>query len=376
MGIRILVADDEPDIVLSVSERLRWLGHEVIPAGDGSAALAAVESHTIDLALVDISMPRLNGIEVLKRIKQRWPSLPVIILTAYGTIRLAVEAMKEGAVDFISKPFEPGQLDAVVAAALERNELKGEMTRLLGEVSHDVKNLLMPLVTGTDLLAEEIEDLFRKMPAMDHAKAKESHFVCEEVIQMLRNTSQRIQSRMKGIADYVAVTRAPQVFEPCRLANVVESVGKSVHVLLKQKRIALYREGLESLPPIMADENRLYSAFYNLVHNAIPEVPAGGSITIRGHHDPETESVVLTVHDTGTGMPPEIRASLFTNRVVSRKTGGTGLGTRIVKDVVDGHGGQIAVESQEGMGTTFTVSLPVHQSVCVLPRPVGSASLD
>ena len=376
MGIRILVADDEPDIVLSVSERLRWLGHEVIPAGDGSAALAAVESHTIDLALVDISMPRLNGIEVLKRIKQRWPSLPVIILTAYGTIRLAVEAMKEGAVDFISKPFEPGQLDAVVAAALERNELKGEMTRLLGEVSHDVKNLLMPLVTGTDLLAEEIEDLFRKMPAMEHAKAEESHFVCEEVIQMLRNTSQRIQSRMKGIADYVAVTRAPQVFEPCRLANVVESVGKSVHVLLKQKRIALYREGLESLPPIMADENRLYSAFYNLVHNAIPEVPAGGSITIRGHHDSETESVVLIVHDTGTGMPREIRDSLFTNRVVSRKTGGTGLGTRIVKDVVDGHGGQIVVESQEGMGTTFTVSLPVHQSVCVLPRPVGSASLD
>ena len=75
-------------------------------------------------------------------------------------------------------------------------------------------------------------------------------------------------------------------------------------------------------------------------------------------------------------MPPEIRDSLFTNPVVSRKTGGTGLGTRIVKDVVDGHGGQIAVESQEGIGTTFTVSLPVHQSVCVLPSPFGSGLLN
>jgi signal transduction histidine kinase len=370
MGIRILVADDEPDIVLSVSERLRWLGHEVISAGDGSAALTAVESHTIDLALVDASMPRLSGIEVLKRIKQRWPGLPVIILTAYGSIRLAVEAMKEGAVDFITKPFEPGQLDAVVAAALERTELKGEMTRLLGEVSHDVKNLLMPLVTGTDLLAEEIEDLFRRMPVMDHAKAEESHFVCEEVIQMLRNTSQRIQSRMKGIADYVAITRAPQVFESCRLATVIDSVAKSVHVLLKQKRIALHKEGLDALPLIMADENRLYSAFYNLVHNAIPEVPAGGSITICGQHDPARESVVLTVHDTGKGMPQEVRESLFTNRVVSRKVGGTGLGTKIVKDVVDGHSGQITVESQEGKGTTFTVSLPIHQSTCI-PSSVG-----
>lgn len=370
MGFRILVADDEPDIVLSVSERLRWLGHEVISASDGAAAVAAVESHTIDLALVDVSMPRLSGIEVLKCIKQRWPNLPVIIVTAYGTIRLAVDAMKEGAVDFITKPFEPGQLDAVVAAALERTELQGEMTRLLGEVSHDVKNLLMPLVTGTDLLAEEMEDLFRTMPAMDHAKAEESHFVCEEVIQMLRNTSQRIQSRMKGIADYVAVTRAPQVFEPCRLATVIESVGKSVQVLIKQRRITLYREGLEDLPPIMADENRLYSAFYNLVHNAIPEVPVGGSITVRGQHDPATESVVLAVHDTGKGMPPEVRESLFTNRVVSRKVGGTGLGTKIVKDVVDGHGGQITVESQEGKGTTFTVSLPIRHTTCI-PSSVG-----
>lgn len=375
MGIRILVADDEPDIVLSVSERLRWLGHDVFSAADGAAALVVLESHTIDLAFLDVSMPRLGGIEVLKRIKQRWPSLPVIILTAYGTVRLAVEAMKEGAVDFITKPFEPGQLDAVVAAALERTEVKGEMTRLLGEVSHDVKNLLMPLVTGTDLLAEEIEDLFRKLPAMDPAKAEASHFVCDEVIQLLRNTSQRIQSRMKGIADYVAATHAPQTFVSCRLAGVIESVGKSVHVLLKQKHITLYREGLDLLPPIMADENRLYSAFYNLVHNAIPEVPVGGSITIRGRHDPDTEAVMLTVHDTGKGMPPEIRDSLFTNRVVTRKAGGTGLGTKIVKDVVDGHGGRIAVESREGMGTTFTISLPIHQSPCAA-KPVGSAALD
>lgn len=374
MAIKILVADDEPDIVLSVSERLRWLGHEVITAGDGSAAVAAVESHTIDLALVDVSMPRLSGIEVLKRIKQRWPDLPVVILTAYGTIQLAVEAMKEGAVDFITKPFEPGQLDAVVAGALERSELKGEMTRLLGEVSHDVKNLLMPLVTGTDLLAEEIEDLFRKMPAMDHAKAEESHFICEEVIQMLRNTSQRIQGRMKGIADYVAITRAPQVFEPCHLATVVESVAKSVQVLLKQKRIALHREGLDTLPSIMADDNRLYSAFYNLVHNAIPEVPAGGSITIRGYHEADTESVMLTVHDTGKGMPPDVRESLFTDRVVSRKVGGTGLGTKIVKDVIDGHSGHITVESEVGKGTTFTIRLPIRQPSDVVEFSAGAGT--
>ena len=363
MGIRILVADDDPDIVMGLSERLRWLGHEVVVAGDGQAAVTAVESHAIDLVFLDIGMPRLGGIEALKRIRKRWPNLPVVILTAYGTIRLAVEAMKEGAIDFITKPFESTQLDAVVATALERSELKGEVTQLLGEISHDVKNMLMPLVTGTDLLAEEITDLFKALPEMESSRTQQSHHVCEEVIRMLRNSSQRIQDRMKSIADYVAVTSAPQKFESCQIDKIAASVVKSLHVLVKQKQLALRLVGLDTLPAIMADENRLYSALYNLVHNAIPEVPAGGSITIRGSHDRGEQFIALTVQDTGKGMPPEVRDNLFTKRLISRKSGGTGLGTKIVKDAVDSHGGQITVDSQVGKGTTFHIRLPIHQSV-------------
>lgn len=360
MGIRILIADDDPDILLSLSERLRWMGHDVISAGDGQAALTAVESQAFDLAFLDVSMPRVNGIEALKRIRQRWPNLPVVIVTAYGTIKLAVEAMKEGAVDFITKPFEQGQIDLVVASAMGRSKQRAEITRLMGEITHDVKNLLMPLVTGTDLLAEEIDDLFKKIPAMESAQAEESHFACDEVIQMLRNTSRRIQDRMKAIADYAALTGVPEKFEPCRIAKIAESVVKSLRVLAEQKQVALRIDGLDNLPVIVGDEPRLYSLLYNLVHNGIPEVPPRGSITICGCHRADEDSIELTVKDTGNGMPPDVRDSLFTNRLVSRKTGGTGLGTRIVKDVVDMHGGQIAVESQEGQGTTFVIRLPIR----------------
>src|SRR5688500_14450081 len=122
MGIRILVADDHPDTVMSLSERLRWLGHDVVTAADGQAALAAVESHALDPAFFDVSMPRLNGIEALKIVRKRWPDLPVVVVTAYGTIRLAVEAMKEGAVDFITKPFEQGQIDQTVTTLIARSE--------------------------------------------------------------------------------------------------------------------------------------------------------------------------------------------------------------------------------------------------------------
>ncbi len=360
MGMRILVADDDPDIVLSVSERLRWLGHEVVTACDGKAALAAVESYALDLALLDVSMPLLNGIEVLRRIRLRWPNLPVVILTAYGTIRLAVEAMREGAVDFITKPFGHGQIDQVVSAVLGGSEQRADMTRLMGEVTHDVKNLLMPLVTGTDLLAEEIDDLFKQFPKGDSVQAEQSHHACEEVIQLLRNTSRRIQDRMKGIADYTVAMRAPQVFEPCRVEKIAESVVKSLHVLARQRSLNLRVDGLDPLPELVGDENRLYSLLYNLVHNAIPEVPAGGSITIGGRHLAAEGSIELIVQDTGAGMPPEVRDNLFTNGAVSRKVGGTGLGMKIIKAVVDAHAGHIQVDSQVGKGTTFMIRLPIR----------------
>ena len=360
MGIRILVADDDADIRMSLSERLRWLGHEVVEAADGREALAAVEAHALDLAFLDVSMPRLNGIEALKLIRKRWPNLPIVVVTAYGTVRLAVEAMKEGAVDFITKPFEQGQIDQAVSIIIERMGQRVDMTRLMGEITHDVKNLLMPLVAGTDLLADEIDDVFRHLPTTERARAEQSHSACEEVITMFRNTSRRIQDRMKAIADYAAITRVSQKFEPCVMGKVAESVVKSLRSAAEQRQVTLRAEGLQALPAIAGDEARLYSLLYNLVNNAIPEVPPQGFVTISGSHEAGDDFIRLCVADTGKGMAAEIRDHLFTNRLVSNKTGGTGLGTKIVKDVIDMHGGRITVESEPGRGTTFDIRLPIE----------------
>jgi signal transduction histidine kinase len=367
MGIRILVADDDPDIRLSLSERLCWLGHDVVTAGDGQAALAAVEGHALDLAFLDVSMPRLNGIEALKLIRKRWPNLPIVVVTAYGTIRLAVEAMKEGAVDFITKPFEQGQIDQAVTMIIERMGQRVEITKLMGEITHDVKNLLMPLVAGTDLLADEIDDVFRHLDTMEPARAEQSHSACEEVIAMFRNTSRRIQDRMKAIADYAAVTRVSQKFEPCTIGKIAESVIKSLRAAAEQGRVTLAVEGLQGLPAIAGDEARLYSLFYNLVNNAIPEVPPQGCVSIIGSHEPGDDCILIRVADTGKGMPADIRDHLFTNRLVSSKTGGTGLGTKIIKDVVDMHGGRITVESEPGRGTTFDILLPIEGPAFLRP---------
>lgn len=133
----------------------------------------------------------------------------------------------------------------------------------------------------------------------------------------------------------------------------------SLRILAHERKIALQVDGLNTPPLIRADESRLFNAIYNLVNNAIAEVPPDGSINVRGSIDPAGTSVCLSVIDTGKGMLPEVLASLFTYRAISRK-GGAGLGTKIVKDVVSAHGGTITVQSEPGKGTVFHITLPLE----------------
>jgi len=189
--------------------------------------------------------------------------------------------------------------------------------------------------------------------------AKPARERTRELTEMIRQNSRRINDRVKEIADSVkGLTRPPQ-FAPCRLADVVANVFQTLRILADEGKVALRTEALDTLPVIRADESRLFNALYNLVNNAIPEVPSGGSITVQGRTDPSGKQVVLSVIDTGKGMSPEVRDSLFSYRAISRKVGGTGLGTKIVKDVVDAHGGTIVVESTEGKGTAFHITLSI-----------------
>ena len=360
MSSHILVADDDPDIAQVLCDRLQSIGHDVTLVSDGQAVLTSLQRQVPDLIFLDLEMPQLSGLEVLQAVQKQWPELPVIILTAHGTISLAVEAMRMGAADFLTKPFEGGQLQTVITRALQRKKMKDEMTTLLGEISHDVKNLLMPVTLGTDLLDSEISDLYRKLPEVEAVKMEASRRICNDVVSLLRETIMRLQQRSKSIADYVKVQSLPLRFAPCQVVLIVESVVKMLDLLAREKSIVWSFEGLDELPPIVADEARLYSLFYNLLHNAIAAVSAGGSIRIRGRAESETHDIVLTVEDTGAGMSPQVCASLFTPGSISRKVGGTGLGTKIVKDAVDAHGGTISVHSEEGRGTTFSIRLPIH----------------
>jgi len=236
---------------------------------------------------------------------------------------------------------------------------KAEVVTFLGDIGHDLKNLLTPVWSGIELLRDEIKELFGATGSAELTHKKASKEICDESVEMAQNGIRRLHERVNEMADCVKGLSSPPDFLPCSVQAVIYEVFQTLLVLAKEKQIALRTEGLESLPVIQADERRLYNAFYNLVNNAIPETPPGGAITVRGRTDHETGGIALAVADTGRGMPPEIRESLFSVRAISTKQGGTGLGTKIVKDVVDAHKGTIWVESEPNVGTTFHLRLPL-----------------
>jgi DNA-binding NtrC family response regulator len=122
----ILIVDDEKNIRLTMSESLKPLGMPVHTAVNGEEALRKLHEEQAGLVFLDLKMPGIDGMEVLRQIKERWPTLRVIIVTAHGTIASAVEAMKLGAVDFLQKPFSPGEIRELATQVLERESLQEE----------------------------------------------------------------------------------------------------------------------------------------------------------------------------------------------------------------------------------------------------------
>jgi DNA-binding NtrC family response regulator len=139
---KILVVDDHPDIVKILEDRLVSIGYSVITASDGEAALKEAVNQEPDLILLDIQMPKISGMTVLKRLRSQGVDSQVILVTAFGTIEKAVEAMKEGAYDFITKPFSSDHMQLVIKKALEARSLKRENRYLWETVNGEHREVL------------------------------------------------------------------------------------------------------------------------------------------------------------------------------------------------------------------------------------------
>ena len=160
---RILVAEDEANLRLVLQKELQRMGHDVRVAPDGEAALRLLEESNVDVLLSDISMPNLDGMELLRRINQRPNPPEVIMLTGHATVESAIEAMKLGAYDYLSKPYRIAELDALVKQAAEKRRLRVDNARLRTLVER--RSAMPEIVSVSDSMREVMRLVERVAPS-------------------------------------------------------------------------------------------------------------------------------------------------------------------------------------------------------------------
>ena len=246
-----------------------------------------------------------------------------------------------------------GHLANQVKREKKRMEKTEELARLKRQLvcafAHDIKTPLNVILGHAELLAE---------PSGQYAAPKEG----KSSLQCIR---QNVDHITKLITDFLDVSkletiRLEDVKDPVQMNTIAEEVVAQQRVTAREKELILALNLDEHLPPVLGDFNQLERALWNLIGNAIKFTPAGGSITVTS--EMIKKNVAIKVADSGIGIPKNEIASLFSefDRVDgSVNTEGTGLGLFIVKTIIEGHGGSVSVESEVGVGTTFTILLPM-----------------
>lgn len=272
-------------------------------------------------------------------------------------------------------------LGAQIATAIETTRLHeqarlAEVVQFIGHISHDVKNMVTPVQTGAETLEIMLEDMFTQLESVcagEQRCAQQARTVMQEVrgfypelISIILDGSQNVQERTREISDCIKGMISRPCFAPLDLRELVERVARPLMLVAQDRAVTLRVEVPDTLPPVPADDRQLYNALYNLANNAIQACEEGDTVTVRADVAtegawPDGRYALLQVEDTGSGIPDEVRAKLFTDDAVSTKPGGTGLGTRIIGNVVRAHGGVIEVDSEVGVGTTMTVKLPLDR---------------
>ena len=373
---QVLVIDDE----MGPRESLRMLlkpDYNVHTADCVDAGIRLLKEKQPDTVVMDIRMPGATGIEGLRKIREIDPHLSVIMLTGFGALETAQEALRLGASDYINKPFDAGEMRQVVGRNVERTrvqrageraaaEIKELNNRLLKELAqkerlaslgqasaefvHDLGNPLTIVWGYVQLLAKKLERSENGGAAENTASIKELGII-EQNVRLCRELLTMWQS-------YGSVGASPQ--KPMSVSAVLRDVIKSVGAIAVQNGVELKTNICEDTCILLGDAVQIKRAIQNVIINAV-QACAGKKGSVSVDCARKDFYVDLRVEDNGHGIPPARIDKIFDPYFTTKQgKSGTGLGLYITKKVVEDHNGSLKVDSTPGVGTTFTIRLPLQ----------------
>jgi signal transduction histidine kinase len=379
----ILVVDDDQEVLEVMVLYLSQTGYRVLPARDGEEALRIFNAEHPELIITDLSMPGMNGLELIEAIKAISPRTEVLVLTGHSSVASAIDALRRGVFDYLQKPFELVRLLQSVERALERFRLVSEKEALLRELEERVRLRTQALVESQRQLcnAEKLAAVGQFAAGLAHELGNALAIIGGSVQFLLGYPGDRRQASReylevihrnvaatnRTIREILAFARPTEPF--LGPMDVTESLDRA-HLLLKgefaKHGVEVVQQYAPALPRIQGDSEQLQQVFLNLLLNAIQAMEDGGTITIRAIFDPP-EWVRVELMDTGRGIPEEHLDRIFDPFFTTRERG-TGLGLSIAHRHVEAHQGRLTVESQEGKGTRFSIFLPAMAPEQVLAR--------
>ena len=404
-SVNILIVDDEPKNLMVLETVLAEPGYRLIRATSGNEALLALMADEFAVLILDIRMPGMSGFELATLIKERKKTarVPIIFLTAYYTgDEHLVEGYGSGAVDYLHKPVNPGVLRSKVAVFVDlfRKTRALELTNqsLLAEVAErrraeaklsELNELLdLRVVERTNLLETSEAKLREAGRRKDEFLATLAHEL-RNPLAPVRNAAQilrlknsfvpevrwatevidrQIHAMSRLIDDLMDVSRINQGkielrIERVDLVDVLNDAVETTRSLIDECGHQLLVTPLQQRFQLDADRTRLAQVLMNLLHNAAKYTDKGGRIDVSVKA--EDGECVVTVKDTGIGIPPEHLATVFemfsqVETALSRSRGGLGIGLSLTRRLVEMHKGQVVARSEgPGKGSEFEVRLPL-----------------
>ncbi|HVI23843.1 MAG TPA: hybrid sensor histidine kinase/response regulator [Myxococcales bacterium] len=365
----VLMVDDRPENLLALEGVLKPLGARLVRARSGEEALMHLLRETFAVILLDVQMPKLDGLQTAELIKQREQTrhIPIIFITALSREAAWIfKGYEQGAVDYLLKPIDPEILRAKVRVFCDlyvrgerirrqavENEVKDEF---LASVVHELRTPLAAAKAQTQLALHQLSE------NGDDANATRA----------LRVISRQIDRLVRLVGDLLDVNRLegnqlemnPTEFD---VSALVEEVRSRMQTLGDRHPIKMsVAEGIH----YYGDRDRIDQALTNLLSNSVRYSPDGGEIQLAVEETPE--GLHFTIRDHGLGIPKDQQEHIFEKfaRAHGAAYGGLGLGLAITKGIVDQHGGTIWVESEgvRGKGSTFHLRLPQHRGDRPTPR--------
>ena len=357
-GPQILIVDDEPVVADICARALKAC--RITRAGGGHQALDLIAKTDFDLILTDVNMPDMGGLDLLRTIKERQPTQPVIVMTGYACKETILEALKADADDFISKPFNLLQLQTTINKALEKKALKEELLQLqrmdrlktdfLGLISDKLNNP----VTAISLFIQNMEQ--------DVFDLNDPSF--QEYLALMKSESNDLVNLIHSLLVYteLALNDSPLEKTPTDLCKLTREIIGEVKNQLDSRAISLTAECPDTSQPTPLDRQRIRFVIRALLDNAISSCETGASIHVSLTIN--NSSATLTITDSGVGIPTAEQSKVFEKfyQIASSnptRSKGFGLGLYYARQFTRMHDGSLTLKSSPKSGTSVSMTLPL-----------------